>query len=55
MEHLGDFWSVHPGAKLLTLQTALDGLPIPLHAGAVRYYRARGIALPDRLIPPEAR
>ncbi len=55
MEHLGDFWSVHPGAKFLERKTALDGMPIPLHAGAVRYYRARGIAIPARLLPPEAR
>lgn len=55
MENLGDFWSVHPGAKFLELKTALDGMPIPLHAGAVRYYRAKGIAIPARLIPPEAR
>jgi TRAP transporter TAXI family solute receptor len=55
MENIGDFWSVHPGAKFLQLQTALDGMPIPLHAGAVRYYRAKGIEIPARLIPPEAR
>jgi TRAP transporter TAXI family solute receptor len=27
--------------------------PIPLHAGAVRYLKEKGIAVPDRLIPPE--
>jgi TRAP transporter TAXI family solute receptor len=26
---------------------------IPLHAGAVRYLKEKGIAVPDRLIPPE--
>ncbi len=55
MENLNDFWSVHPGARFLELKTALDGMQIPLHAGAVRYYRAKGIAIPARLIPPEAR
>ncbi len=55
MEHLDDFWSVHPGAKFLQVKTALDGMPIPLHAGAVRYFRAKGIEIPSRLIPPEAR
>lgn len=55
MENLGDFWSVHPGAKFLTLKSSLDGMPIPLHAGAVRYYRAKGVTIPDRLIPPEAK
>lgn len=26
---------------------------IPLHAGAVKYYREKGIKIPDKLIPPE--
>ena len=55
MEHLEDFWSVHPGAKFLTLKTSLDGMPVPLHAGAVRYYRAKGVTIPARLVPPEAK
>ena len=28
---------------------------IPLHKGAIRYYRERGIQIPDQLIPPEAK
>lgn len=28
---------------------------IPLHKGALRFYREQGIAIPDRLIPPEAK
>lgn len=27
----------------------------PLHAGAIRYYRERGLKVPDHLIPPEAK
>jgi hypothetical protein len=27
--------------------------PIPLHAGAVRYLKERGVSVPDRLVPPE--
>ena len=55
MENLNDFWSVHPGAKFLTLKSSLDGMPVPLHVGALRYYRAKGINVPARLVPPEAR
>lgn len=55
MENLPDFQSVHPGAKFLTLQTALDGMQVPLHVGALRYFRAKGINVPARLIPPEAK
>lgn len=28
---------------------------VPLHAGAVRYFKEIGVAIPDRLIPPEAK
>ncbi len=55
MENLPDFHSVHPGAKFLTLQSALDGMQVPLHPGALRYYRAKGITVPARLVPPEAK
>lgn len=33
----------HPAAALITLETALDGLALPLHAGATRFYRERGL------------
>lgn len=34
-----------------TLEQSLS----PLHAGAVKYFRERGLAVPNELIPPEAR
>lgn len=33
----------HPAAALITLETALDGLALPLHPGAARFYRERGL------------
>ena len=33
----------HPAAALITLETALDGLAVPLHAGARRFYKERGL------------
>ena len=27
--------------------------PIPLHPGAVKFYRSIGLTVPDKLIPPE--
>jgi hypothetical protein len=35
----------------LTVETSQS----PLHAGAIRYYRERGLKVPDHLIPPEAK
>jgi len=37
----------HPNARRIRLETALDGIAIPLHPGAERYYREAG------LIPPK--
>ena len=33
----------HPQGKAITLETALDGISIPLHRGAERFYRERGM------------
>ncbi|QDF97301.1 C4-dicarboxylate ABC transporter [Azoarcus sp. DD4] len=33
----------HAAARQIKLETAIDGLPIPLHAGAEKYYRERGL------------
>jgi TRAP transporter TAXI family solute receptor len=33
----------HPAAALITLETALDGLAVPLHPGAMRFYKERGL------------
>lgn len=35
------------------MQQTLDVSQYPLHAGAVRYYRERGLEVPERLVPPE--
>ena len=31
------------------------GVNVPLHVGAIKYYREVGIKIPKRLIPPEAK
>jgi TRAP transporter TAXI family solute receptor len=41
---LPQFHSAHAAAKGLTLQTALAGMPVPLHPGAEKFYREKGIA-----------
>jgi hypothetical protein len=35
--------STHPAAKSIRLETAVQGLSIPLHPGAEKYYRERGL------------
>jgi len=36
----------HPKGRLITLETALDGLAVPLHPGAQRYYEEAGLLKP---------
>lgn len=43
-DNLPQFHSAHAAAKRLTLQTALSGMPVPLHPGAEKFYREKGIA-----------
>ncbi len=40
---LKDLVAAHSAAKAISLQHALDGMPVPLHPGAEKYYREVGI------------
>jgi len=42
---------VHGSMKALNIKTALNGITVPLHPGAVKYYREVGIDIPKRLLP----
>lgn len=54
-ENLDYMHSVHAITQFITLDSALSGLPVPLHAGSMRYFQEQGLEIPDHLIPPEAR
>ena len=41
--------------EVLSQDTALNEMNIPLHAGAYRYYKEAGWNVPENLIPPEAK
>jgi hypothetical protein len=49
-ENLPFLQSVHKATLAMSLQKAIDGLPMPLHPGAARYYKEMGIKIPARLI-----
>jgi len=38
-ERQSELAAIHPQARVLSLQTATTGSPIPFHPGAIRYYR----------------
>ena len=42
-DDLKQFHAAHSAAQSLTLETALSGNPIPLHPGAARFYKEKGI------------
>lgn len=54
-ENLDFMYESHHSAKNMKLETALDGLPVPLHIGAYKYFKEVGLEIRDELIPPEAR
>ena len=45
--------NVHKMGAFITLENALSGLPAPLHPGAYKYYKEKGLKIPKNLIPPE--
>ncbi|TKC18095.1 TAXI family TRAP transporter solute-binding subunit [Robertmurraya kyonggiensis] len=54
-ENLEFMYGVHDAAKDMTLESALDGLPAPLHVGAYKYFKEQGLEIPENLIPEEAK
>ena len=50
-ENLEFLRNIHPATNLMTLETAISGLPAPLHPGALRYYEEAGLDIPDHLRP----
>jgi TRAP transporter TAXI family solute receptor len=46
-ENVRDLDQVHAKAKNITLETALEGLSVPLHAGAAKYYAEVGLEIPE--------
>jgi len=50
-EHHEYLVKIHPFARYTTPENAVAHSVIPLHPGAVRYYKERGIKVPDRLLP----
>jgi len=49
-ENLAFLQAIHPATKAMALESAIAGLPLPLHPGAARYYQEVGIDIPERLI-----
>ena len=42
-ENLDQMVAAHKAAKDITLKDAIAGMPVPLHPGAARYYKEKGL------------
>ena len=49
-ENLPFLQGIHKATKIMSLDKAIGGLPFPLHPGAAKYYKEKGIAIPAALI-----
>jgi len=45
--------AVHKMGAYITLENALSGLPAPLHPGSYKFYKEKGLTIPQDLVPPE--
>jgi TRAP-type uncharacterized transport system substrate-binding protein len=48
-ENIADMQAVHPAANETTVEFSMSATPVPLHAGALRYYEEVGADIPDSL------
>ena len=51
-ENLAALHEIHAATREVMLEHALEGLGAPLHPGAARYFRERGLVIPARIAPP---
>lgn len=45
--------SLHSAVEYMSLDNAVAGLPMPLHPGALRFFRQSGVEIPQRLLEPD--
>jgi len=49
-ENLPFLNAIHGATKVMAVEKAIAGLPMPLHPGAAKYYKEVGIQIPDHLM-----
>jgi uncharacterized protein len=50
-ENLDYLARVHPACRSINIGRAFEGMGLPLHRGAIKFYRERKIQIPDHLLP----
>ena len=41
---------IHGATRSMNLESALQGVPVPLHKGALQYYQEQGMTIPEHLL-----
>ncbi|SDG36616.1 MULTISPECIES: TAXI family TRAP transporter solute-binding subunit [Thalassobaculum] len=49
-ENLPFLNNIHAATKAMSLDSAMSGLPVPLHPGAARYFKEAGLTIPASLV-----
>jgi len=49
-ENLPFLQAIHPATNAMSVESAMAGLPVPLHPGAARYYKEVGLEISERLM-----
>ncbi len=49
-ENLPFLQAIHAATNAMNIDAAMNGLPVPLHPGAARYYQEIGLEIPERLM-----
>ena len=49
-ENLPFLQAIHPATKVMAVEKAMAGLPVPLHPGAAKYYKEVGLTIPSHLV-----
>jgi len=50
-DHHDKLVAAHKAASYTTLDSAMGGMTIPLHPGAIQYFQEQGVEVPEKLIP----
>ncbi len=50
-DHHDKLVAAHKAASYTTLYSAMGGMTIPLHPGAIQYFQEQGVEVPEKLIP----
>ena len=50
-DNRNEWVDVHKALGQITLQSALDAVAVPLHPGAVKFFKERGVNVPSNMLP----